>query len=471
MKQPELSIIIPIHNAYTFFEKCMASLYKIEGVDYEIICVNDGSTDPNIVTYLNKLSNINVIHTNGSSGFNNACKLGADDAIGKYLLFLNTDTELIEPKSFRYMLDCLKNKKDVGIVGAKLLLDNNTIQHAGLVFDRGSMNFQHRLYGVDQKDPRVMVSEVVEAVTGACYLVSKELWVQLKGWDSAFSPSYFEDTDFCLRAKEIGKKSYYCAEAVLKHYQTKSHGKDSMDKTLIKNHEIFKERWIRTSKITEYPKIAACYIVFEGDGFLEYSLKSIYDMVDKIIIVEGSTEQTRKFAKEDGSSSDKTVEIIKNFNDPDSKIRLIQGKWKDKTEMRNIYCQHLDTMDYAWVIDGDEVWDKETLKKIEHMIFARPEIPSFQFNFYDFWHDMGYRSRGIWEQFTGRISLINLNLTGDIKYDIHTLPKRLDGKNISSVYCSDLHFYHYSYIDYPKGRIKKKIDYYINTPSEFYEVV
>ena len=68
---------------------------------------------------------------------------------------MNTDTELLEPKSFRYMLDQFAKRKNVGVVGAKLLLVNNTVQHAGMVFSNKQMNFTHRYYGVDRNDPRV----------------------------------------------------------------------------------------------------------------------------------------------------------------------------------------------------------------------------------------------------------------------------------------------------------------------------
>lgn len=469
MNQPELSIIIPVHNAYQYFENCIKSLFKIQDITYEIVIVNDASTDQNVINFLETLPNIQVVHNPVNQGFLKSCKAGALEATGKYLLFLNSDTELIEPKSFRYMIDVLEKKKNIGIVGAKLLLANGTIQHAGLKFDRGSMNFQHRYYGTDYKDPRVLTSEVVEAVTGAVFLVRKNLWKQLKGFDEIYTPSYFEDTDFCMRAKQKGIFTYYCAEAVFNHYQSKSHGGGLKPEQFNKNHEIFKQRWIRTGIVCEYPKITACYIVFNEAEYIKYSVKSIYDFVDNIIIVEGSSEAVRQYAHEDGSSTDGTVLIIESMEDPDNKIKLIQGKWKDKTEQRNVYCQLLDDTDYAFIIDGDEVWDKFNLNKIEQMIFSRPDIPALQFNFKDFWKDFRHISKGVWGQFTGRKSLINLTLTGNIKYDLHTLPVMENGGNINSVYINDIYFFHYSYLRNDK-KMKQKIQYYLDTPSDYYEV-
>jgi GT2 family glycosyltransferase len=471
-KEVELSIIIPVKDAYGYLKKCIESLLKIVEVNYEIICVNDSSTDSEVLELLNTLPQLQVLHTPTSSslGFITSCNLGAQEAIGKYLLFLNSDTEITEPLSFRKMLDCFEEKKDIGVVGAKLLLQDEKVQHAGMSFDRGQMNFIHRYYNTDKDDPRVCLNEVVESVTGAVFMTSKELWDKIGGFDPIYGLGYFEDSDFCLKAKELGFKTFYCGEAVLRHFQSKSFSGGGPSKDNFNhNHEMFKHRWIRTGKVCEYPKVTASYIVFNEENFLEYSLKSIYNSVSKIIIVEGCTEVTKKYANEDGSSTDRTVEIIKDFSDPENKIRLIQGSWKDKTEQRNTYCKFLDDSDYLWVIDGDEVWDKETLVRIEHLMFARPDIPSFCFNFVDYWKDFSHISKGVWEQFVGRKSLINLNITGNIKYESHILPIAEDGKDIPAIFCSDIYFKHFSYCR-PLEKVKQKIDYYISRGTPGYEI-
>lgn len=220
---PELSIIIPVHNALPYLDKCLASLQKIEGVNFEVIISNDGSNEE-IVHYLEQFPQLNVVHSQNSEGFINACHRGVQRALGKYLLFLNSDTELIEPLSFRKMLDIFKYNDKVGAVGARLLLENNTIQHAGLIFDSKQMNYIHRYYGKDKNDPVVCTNEIVDVVTGACFMTTKDLWDKLGGFDKIFSPGYFEDSDYCLRAKELGYSTIYCGEAVLYHFQSRSFG-------------------------------------------------------------------------------------------------------------------------------------------------------------------------------------------------------------------------------------------------------
>lgn len=227
-----------------------------------------------------------------------------------------------------------------------------------------------------------------------------------------------------------------------------------------RNHEIFKQRWVRTGKVCKYPKIGAAYITKNEEDYIEYSIKSVYPMVSKIVVV-------------DNRSTDKTLEILEKMEDPQKKITVISRKFNNKTEQRNVYAEMItkdNGYDWLWVLDGDEVFDNENLRKIEHLIFANDNVPAFCWNFIDFWQDFGHVSKGIWESFTGRKSLINLNICGKIKYMIHTLPILAENEgDISAVFCKDIYFFHYSYCRSDE-KIKEKIDYYINTPSDFYEV-
>ena len=102
--RPELSVIIPIKDQIPYLDKCLASLEKAKDIIFEIILVNDGS-NAEMVNYLSRFTQLNVIHNQQSKGFVEACHQGAQRAIGQYLLFLNSDTELIELSSFMKILD------------------------------------------------------------------------------------------------------------------------------------------------------------------------------------------------------------------------------------------------------------------------------------------------------------------------------------------------------------------------------
>ena len=454
--RPELSIIIPVKDQLPYLDRCLASLEKAKDVTFELILVNDGS-NAEMVHYLERFPQLNVIHHTQSKGFIESCHVGANKAIGQYLLFLNSDTELIDPLSFRKMLDIFKFNDKIGVVGAKLLYPNDTIQHFGLIWSNKDMNYIHHAIGKDKNDPIVCASQTFDVISGACFMVSKELWNSVGGFDRIYSPGYWEDTDFCLRIKELGYINVCCSESLLYHYQSKSFSGGPTKEHFNNNWEIFKQRWVRNSKVVKYPKVCACYITKDSEEFIEYSIKSIYDMVTKVIVV-------------DNNSKDRTLSILEKMEDPHKKIVVISRKFKDKTEQRNVYCDMLDGYDYCWVIDSDEVWSGEDIRKVENIIFTNPEIPAWNFNFIDFWKDFAHVSKGIWETFTGRKSLINLTLCGKIKYDTHTLPVLENGGDIPAVFCKTIFFHHYSYVRTDK-QIKDKIDYYINTPSDFYEVI
>lgn len=146
-------------------------------------------------------------------------------------------------------------------------------------------------------------------------------------------------------------------------------------------------------------KISVGAIVFNGeislpDNMLEAWLQQVYEIGDEIIIVEGATKAVdhywdgdTQWATTDGKSTDRTLEIIKSFPDPDKKIKLIEssGFWNGKTQMTNEWCKHI-TGDYMWIISTDEFYLENDVKKIKDLINER--VPD-QIDFYanHFWGD------------------------------------------------------------------------------------
>jgi len=451
----KVSIIIPVYNNLQLLKKCISSLRQHHaGAEYELVIVDDGSTEPGTKEYL---SNFENVIQQSNQGFIKACNHGAKVAIGEYLLFMNSDIEVLHDGWLGRLVMVFEEKEDVGIVGCKLIFPDDTVQHCGMEFSSRHMNFIHRHYRAHKADPQVNQSGYVPAVTGALFMVRRKVWDELNGFDEQYVFGYFEDTDFCMRALEKGWKTYYCASVEMIHHQSATTG-GCPSEVWFHNHEIFKQRWIRTGKLCRYPKIAACYIVFNEAEFISESLASIYPWVHKIIIVEGCTEYTKQFARPDGSSSDGTVEKIKNFNDPQKKIVLIQGKWKDKTQMRNEYCKHLKGFDYALVVDGDEVWSYREMAKVEELMFKEPHVRAFSFGMYEFWKDFTRVNKGVWEQFLGRRTLIKLDK--GLKYKDHLTPVTEDGQVIPATLHPEIHFHHYNYCQSDE-KIKQKFEYYL----------
>jgi GT2 family glycosyltransferase len=171
------------------------------------------------------------------------------DRSDDHILLLDNDVSL-RAGAINAMLACLA-LPDVGIVGAKLLHADGTIQHVGVVFGTDGRP-SHTGWG---KDPEhfgpASRNDYYDAVTRACMLIRRETWTAVGGFDPAYFWNY-EDTDFCLMAKEKGWKSYVTTNAVALHDEGASSdhrktGKHSVER----NWSVFAAKWIETKKIRE----------------------------------------------------------------------------------------------------------------------------------------------------------------------------------------------------------------------------
>ena len=143
-------------------------------------------------------------------------------------------------------------------------------------------------------------------------------------------------------------------------------------------------------------------IVFNGEFLLHECLASVYDFAHHILVVEGAVEQTLECLGPDsqevtldGHSTDRTLEILAEFPDPESKIRLIQkdGPWLDKTEMCNAYVPHIDA-DYIWQLDADEFYHRGAMEKLKEYLASHPETTAVHFLANHFWGDWNHVTCG-----------------------------------------------------------------------------
>ena len=146
-------------------------------------------------------------------------------AKGEYLLLLNNDTWMERPDSIREMLGyCMR--EDVGIVGARLLYPDNTIQHAGVIVGLGGVA-DHAFTGMDREEPgyccRALCAQDYSAVTAACLMVKKSVYDKVGGMDTELKVA-FNDVDFCLRVREAGYMIVYQPFAVWYHDESKTRG-------------------------------------------------------------------------------------------------------------------------------------------------------------------------------------------------------------------------------------------------------
>lgn len=249
---PIVSIIIPNKDHIKDLDKCIKSLYNVNKYkNFEIIIVENNSEKEETFKYYEKLKkskgNLKILQYKGEFNFSKINNFAVQQANGEYILFLNNDTEMIEPTSLQQMLgNCMR--KDVGIVGAKLLFADKTIQHAGVVLGFGG--FAGHVFSEKKSDSkgymlRPLINCNYSAVTGACLMIKKDLFNIVDGFNENFKIG-LNDIDLCLKVRKSEKLVVYNANTLWYHYESKSRGYDNTkDKKERLNNEIklFQEIW------------------------------------------------------------------------------------------------------------------------------------------------------------------------------------------------------------------------------------
>lgn len=249
---PKVSILIPNKDHTEDLNKCVTSiLERSTWKNIQIIVIENNSEKEETFHYYEELekrySQVKVVTWDGPFNYSAINNFGAKYADGDYLLLLNNDTEVITPEWLENMMGYCQ-REDVGIVGAKLLYPDNTVQHAGVVV--GIAGFAgHILTGYDRYATgylwRLATTQDESAVTGACLMVKRSVFEELHGLDESFAVG-LNDIDFCLRARALGKLVVFTPEACLYHYESKSRGLENTPEKkarLQKEVDHFRERY------------------------------------------------------------------------------------------------------------------------------------------------------------------------------------------------------------------------------------
>ena len=230
IKLPSVSIIIPAYNQVDFTHKCLLQLRKTlpTGFDGEILLINDASTD-NTAEVVAELARewkvIKLVNQVGNQGFISNCNLAANMAYGDYLIFLNNDT-LPQAGWLQALLDIFQNFADVGAVGGKLIYPDNTLQETGgIIFSDGSgWNFGRN--DPSQNYPLYNCVREVDYCSGALLATPRYLFLELGGFDTRYSPAYYEDVDYCFKVRSHHKKVYVQPKSVVIHFEGITSGRD-----------------------------------------------------------------------------------------------------------------------------------------------------------------------------------------------------------------------------------------------------
>ena len=229
---PLVSLIIPTKDAWQLVKACIDSIReKSLYTNYEIIVIDNGSTEAESISYFNSLKNsldTQVINYPGPFNYSAINNFGVKHAKGEIIGLINNDIEVISPQWLTYMVGHAL-RDDVGCVGAKLLYADDRIQHAGVVLGYGGgAGHAHKYFPSYHPGylKRLAATNNFSAVTAACLLVRKQVFEQVGGLNEQDLAVAFNDVDFCLRVQELGLRNIYCAEAELYHHESISRGLD-----------------------------------------------------------------------------------------------------------------------------------------------------------------------------------------------------------------------------------------------------
>ena len=250
--EPLISVIIPNKDHHRDLDLCIRSIMeKSTYRNLEFVVVENNSTEPETFEYYKAISKefpcVRVVTWEKEFNYAAINNFGVTFAKGEYLLFLNNDTEIINPDSIRELLG-FGQRDDVGIVGARLLYQDDTIQHAGVVIGFGGIA-GHTFIGLHRAENsyfhRAMCAQDYSAVTAACMLSKRSVFDAVHGFSEELAVA-FNDIDYCMKVRALGKLVVYAPYALLYHYESKSRGlEDTPEKVARFNREvkIFADKW------------------------------------------------------------------------------------------------------------------------------------------------------------------------------------------------------------------------------------
>jgi GT2 family glycosyltransferase len=222
---PLVSVVIPIYGKLAYTLRCLDSIVQNPPTTpFEVIVVDDCSSDDS-VQVLQKIFGIRLIQNSENQGFIRSCNSGASAALGKYVLFLNNDTQ-VTPGWLDALLQTFRDFPGTGLAGSKLVYPDGRLQEAGGIIwqDGSAWNFGRF------QDPSLPVynyAREVDYCSGASIMVPKALFDELGGFDEHYLPAYCEDSDLALKIRDKGYRVIYQPMSTVIHFEGVTSGTDT----------------------------------------------------------------------------------------------------------------------------------------------------------------------------------------------------------------------------------------------------
>lgn len=243
-EKPIVSIIIPVYNQFAYTYNCLKAIREHTGdISYEVIIADDGSDD-DMIHLERVVSGAIILRNSKNLLFLLNCNHAASYANGKYLLFLNNDTQ-VQPGWLQPLVQLMEADASIGMVGSQLLFPDGSIQEAGgILWENGCACNYGR--GCGSGAPEYNYIREVDYISGASIMVRTDLWKEIGGFDERYIPAYCEDSDFAFEVRRHGKRVVYQPASKVVHFEGVSNGTDvtkGIKGSQLLNMKKFREKW------------------------------------------------------------------------------------------------------------------------------------------------------------------------------------------------------------------------------------
>ena len=277
--EPLVSIIIPNKDQREALQRCIDSIFRKSSYRrFEILIAENHSEKEETWDFYREIcakhDNVRVITWEKPFNYAAINNWAAEQACGDYLLFLNNDTEVITERWIEELLGYAQ-RKDVGAVGARLYYPDDRLQHCGVVVGIGGI--AGHICHLEPRNSggyfgRVVKTQDVSAVTAACMMMSKKVFLEVGGFEKKFTVAY-NDVDLCLKVRDRGLLVVYNAWCMLYHYESLSRGSDAEETSPEKHRRQMEEAELLRSR---WPTIFA-----DGDPYFNPNLD--YNAADYVL--------------------------------------------------------------------------------------------------------------------------------------------------------------------------------------------